>query len=134
MPRGRTRRSNRRIRSLRARHDADGLFASFLHHRRPDDHERLRRLIAPAFAPRAIAAHRDKARELCEARVDAALARGRMEIVGDLARPLALTLAGELLGIPEPLRAELGGTARDLAAELDLFPPSPARANAACWR
>ena len=109
---------------LRARHDANGLFASFLHNRRPDDHERLRRLIAPAFAPRAIAAHRDKARELCEARVDAALARGRMEIVGDLARPLALTLAGGLLGIPESLRAELGASARDLAAELELFPPA----------
>ncbi len=109
---------------LHARHDANGLFASFLHHRPLADHERLRRLIAPAFAPRAIAAHRDKARELCEARVDAALTRGRMEIVGDLARPLALTLAGELLGIPEPLRADLGASARDLAAELELFPPA----------
>ncbi len=59
---------------VRARDDAVALFASFLHHRGPGDHERLRRLIAPAFASRAIAEHRDKARELCEGRVDAALA------------------------------------------------------------
>jgi cytochrome P450 len=108
---------------LRARGDATTLFATFLHHRRPADHARLRRLIAPAFTPRRVAELRARAEELCEACVDAALARGRMDVVGDLARPLALTLASELLGIPEAMHRELGAHARELAHELDPFPP-----------
>jgi cytochrome P450 len=111
---------------VRARADATQLFASFVHHRPPPDHARLRRLIAPAFSPRQVAARRMRAQELCEASVDAGLARGRMDVVGDLARPLALTVSGELLGIPAALHDELGALARDLARALEPFRPSAA--------
>ncbi len=110
---------------LRAHADAVKLIASFLLYRQPADHARLRRLLAPAFTPRALAERRARVVELCEQSVDAALARGRMDVVGDLARPLALTIAGEQLGIPESMHAELGGYARDLASDLDLFPRAP---------
>jgi cytochrome P450 len=65
-----------------------------------DAHTRLRKLIMKVFTPRAIRALAPR----IEALVDELLARGRdngsMEVVGELAYPLPVTVICELLGIP----------------------------------
>ncbi len=66
----------------------------------PPDHTRMRRLLQKTFLPRtlerlAVAIHAT-AREL----LDAAAARGRVDIVADLAYPLPVTVIAELLGVP----------------------------------
>jgi cytochrome P450 len=112
---------------LRAREDAKRLFASFMHGRAADDHARLRRLVMPAFAPSAVAARGTRIEQLTDNRIDEALARGRMDIVGDLGRPVALTIASELLGLPQEMQAACGAAAGDLMYKLDTFTLTPVR-------
>ena len=111
---------------LGAREEARTLFASMLHHQGPADHKRLRRLVLPAFSPKRVAARRARIQELTDASLDAALARGRMDVVDDLARPVAVTIAGEVLGIPEASRSGLGDLSCELIHQLDT-PTSPVR-------
>lgn len=77
----------------------DGDRASMLRVDAPD-HSRLRSLVNKAFTPRAV----ERMRERVAARVDALLepfAPGdRMELVGDLASPLPVTIIAEMLGVP----------------------------------
>jgi len=64
------------------------------------DHTRLRNLVSKAFTPRAV----ERMRERVEARVAELLAPfspgDAMELVGDLASPLPVTIIAELLGVP----------------------------------
>lgn len=67
----------------------------------PPDHTRLRRLIAPAFGPRAVAAvaHRVEAAvgELCDAMAGAA---AEADVITALALPLPVVVVAELIGLP----------------------------------
>lgn len=64
------------------------------------DHTRLRNLVNKAFTPRAV----ERMRERVAARVEALLAPfspgDPMELVGDLASPLPVTIIAEMLGVP----------------------------------
>lgn len=67
----------------------------------PPDHTRLRRLLGPAVTPRAI----ERLRPWMERFVDERLVRagsegGRMELVDDLAFPLAFAVISRILGMP----------------------------------
>lgn len=66
----------------------------------PPNHTRLRKLVSKAFTPRAIERLRPRARALAEESVDAALARGRMEVIEELALRIPATLICELMGVP----------------------------------
>jgi cytochrome P450 len=66
----------------------------------PPDHTRLRKLVSKAFTPRAIARLHDRAHEIAEAQVDAALERGHIDVIADLALPVPSTLICELMGVP----------------------------------
>src|SRR5919199_1937249 len=58
------------------------------------DHSRLRRLVNPALAPRAVERYRPAMRGFLEQLVDAFAADGRCELVADVAKPYpALTIA-----------------------------------------
>jgi cytochrome P450 len=82
--------------------------ADFLARRRPsilttegDEHARLRRLIAPAFTPKAAARFRPAMREVLDALLDPFTPTGRIELVADVCEPYPIPIICRLLGAPE---------------------------------
>jgi cytochrome P450 len=83
----------------------------------PPYHSRVRRLLAPAFTPRALAALQARIEALVDRLLDAAAERGDIDLIADFAAAIPIQLIGDMLGIPqderEPLRdwslAILGG-------------------------
>ncbi len=65
------------------------------------DHARLRRLLAPAFAPRAIEALIPRFRSLAAELIDRFADRGRCEFVTEFAEPYAARAIAIVLGLPE---------------------------------
>jgi cytochrome P450 len=68
--------------------------------RDPPDHTRLRRLVSKAFTPRAIQALQPRITEVVDGMLDAAEARGRVDLVDALAFPLPFAVIAEMLGTP----------------------------------
>jgi cytochrome P450 family 142 subfamily A polypeptide 1 len=68
-----------------------------------DDPEHLsqRRLVTRRFTPRAVQDHADFLRSRIDELLDAVAARGRLEVVHDLAAQLPSRLTADLLGFPE---------------------------------
>lgn len=67
----------------------------------PPDHTRLRRLVTKAFTPRVIEQLRPRIQEFVDQALDAAEAKGELELIGDLAFPLPFAVISEMLGMPE---------------------------------
>jgi cytochrome P450 len=91
----------------------------------PPDHSRLRRLVSAAFTPRRVEGLRPQVQAIIDDLLDAIAACGpdaRVDLVGAFAFPLPFTVICELLGVPEPDRADLG---RGLT-ELLVPTPTPA--------
>jgi cytochrome P450 len=85
----------------------------------PPDHTRLRRLAMPAFTPKRVAALEPRIRSIVDDLLDDLAARGAdgpVDLVAGFAFPLPFTVICELLGIPEPDRADLGRWFADLLA------------------
>lgn len=84
------------------------MLGSFLPLNDPPDHTRLRRLVNKAFTPGMVARLQPgiviKAREL----LDAVEGQERFDVVRDFSHPLTLAVISEMLGVPEPDRAEVG--------------------------
>jgi cytochrome P450 len=66
----------------------------------PPDHERLRRLVSRAFTPPSIERMRSHVQQLVDSMLDAAEARGEIDVIADLARPLPSTIICQMLGVP----------------------------------
>jgi cytochrome P450 len=64
------------------------------------DHTRVRGLVSKAFTPRRVAALADPVRKLVDQLLDEALAKGRFDVIHDLAEPLPAIVIAELLGVP----------------------------------
>jgi cytochrome P450 len=64
------------------------------------DHNRLRLLVSKAFTARAVEAMTHKIQHLVDGFLDAVQARGRMDVIADLAYPLPVTVIAEMLGVP----------------------------------
>ncbi len=64
-------------------------------------HTRLRRLVAPAFSPRAADRLRPFMREVVNGLVDAVAATGRADIASDVCEPYPIPIICELLGAPK---------------------------------
>jgi cytochrome P450 PksS len=64
------------------------------------DHARLRGLVHKAFTPRLIEALRESIENLTEELIRAAKARGRMDLIADLALPLPVAVISHMLGVP----------------------------------
>ncbi|ACA16974.1 cytochrome P450 [Methylobacterium sp. 4-46] len=75
----------------------------------PPRHTRVRRIIAGALAPRAIASMEASIVALVDGLLDAAEERGRIDLIEDFAAAIPVEVIGNLLGVPraerEPLRA-----------------------------
>ena len=75
--------------------------------RDPPDHTRIRRLFAPAFTPKALAALEPRVERLVDALLDRAAARGAFDVVEDFAAALPVALIGDMLGVPGDERGRL---------------------------
>jgi len=92
-------------------------------------HTRLRSLAAAAFSPSKVEALRTHIQELTDNLVDAVAARGRMDIIADLADPLPATLTAELMGVPVEDAIQLKGWSKDFSEMLGNFQHNPGRAG-----
>ncbi|MDA3645442.1 cytochrome P450 [Saccharopolyspora indica] len=67
----------------------------------PPEHARIRRVVAKAFAPRAVELLRGRAEQVVSERVDALVAAGRpADLVEHVTSPFPMAMIGEVLGVP----------------------------------
>lgn len=66
----------------------------------PPDHARLRTLVNIPFTPRMVEQWRGRIQAITDELLDAAQAKGEMELIGDFAFPLPITVITEMLGVP----------------------------------
>ncbi len=90
--------------------------------RDPPDHTRIRRLFAPAFTPRALAALEPRIEALVDRLLDEARARGGMDAVDDFAAAVPVQLIGDMLGVPPDERGPLRGWSVDILSALEPAP------------
>jgi cytochrome P450 len=83
------------------------------------DHTRLRGLVSTAFTPRVIERLRPRIQQLVDELLDAAVGRGSLDIVADLAYPLPVVIISELLGVPPEDHSRFRAWSKELAASLD---------------
>jgi cytochrome P450 len=80
----------------------------------PPEHTRLRRLVQKAFTPRRAAELRPRTAEIAASLLDQLTAGGDVvDLLGDYARPLPITVISELLGIPVTDRGWIWVTVTD---------------------
>jgi cytochrome P450 len=97
--------------------------------RDPPDHTRIRRLFAPAFTPKALAALEPRVARLVDALLDRAAAAGGFEVVDDFAAALPVALIGDMLGVPTDEREPLRGWSLAILGALEPA-PGPERLQA----
>ncbi|UQU64363.1 cytochrome P450 [Couchioplanes caeruleus] len=87
----------------------------------PPDHTRLRRLISSSFTARRVQALRPRIAEM----VGDLLVRmsGEVDFIEGFAFPLPVNVIGELLGVPEPDRAQFQHLVRDWTQVLEIVTP-----------
>ena len=71
----------------------------------PPEHAWARRLILPAFAPRAVERYVEATRELCRSLIDEFIGTGKADAAGQYAQQIPPRVIAELLGI-DPARAD----------------------------
>src|SRR6185312_14217744 len=85
----------------------------------PPIHTRVRKLLAPAFAPRALAALRPRIEALVDRLLDRAQERGTFDLIDDFAAAIPIQLIGDLLGIPADARGSLRQWSLDILGALE---------------
>jgi cytochrome P450 len=73
----------------------------------PPYHSRVRKLLAPAFTPRALMALQPRIEALVDRLLDRAAACGGMDLIADFAAAVPIQLVGDMLGVPEAERGPL---------------------------
>jgi len=73
----------------------------------PPKHTRMRALVSKGFTPRRVRDLEHSITTLTRRYLDAALAAGEFDFVGDFAGLLPMDVISDLMGVPEPDRAEL---------------------------
>ncbi len=84
----------------------------------PPDHTRVRGLVSKAFTPRHVARLRGRIEALVDELLTAVAARGRMDVIADLAAPLPAIVIAELLGVPAEDRPRFKAWSSDLVSVL----------------
>ena len=99
-------RNLRRWKRIRARHARAGLPDPYESERAsmlrldPPDHTRLRNLVSKAFTPRAVERMRPVIEKYVEELLGRLAGRSEMELIGDFAAPLPVSVIAEMLGVP----------------------------------
>lgn len=73
----------------------------------PPLHSRVRKLLAPAFTPRALDLLQPRFEAMVERLLDRAEAAGGMDVIGDYAAALPVEIIGDMLGVPLEERGPL---------------------------
>ena len=76
------------------------MFARWLITLDGERHQTMRRAFGGRFAPRAVETYREPIESTANALIDAAVERGRMDLVREFARPLPLQIICRVLGVP----------------------------------
>ncbi|MBI4933816.1 MAG: cytochrome P450 [Actinobacteria bacterium] len=79
----------------------------------PPSHTRIRQLVQQAFTRAAVDEQRGRVLELVDAYLAAGLRAGELDLVTELAFPLTITVASEMIGIPADARAEFRASFED---------------------
>lgn len=66
----------------------------------PPDHRKMRDLVSRAFTPKAVQNLGERIRAIIDHQLEEPMARGSMEVVGELTYPLPVIVIAEMLGIP----------------------------------
>jgi cytochrome P450 len=85
-------------------------------HTTPEGHHRFQQLLKRYFTPATVNGLRPRVRQLTGELLDAVAARGRMDVVPDLAYPLPANIIAEMFGMPASDRERLRAWSRDLLA------------------
>ena len=93
----------------------------------PPAHGRIRGLASKAFTPRRVQVLRSHIQDITDSLLDAVQARGRMDVIADLAYPLPAIVTAEMLGVPVSDRDQLKEWSEDFAQLLGNFQYSPDR-------
>jgi cytochrome P450 len=88
----------------------------------PPRHTRLRLLVNKAFTPKTVEELAPFIRAFVDKALDAAAARGRMDLMADLAFPLPATVIAEMLGVPPEDRDRFKHWSDDVTAALGNVP------------
>jgi cytochrome P450 len=75
----------------------------------PPYHTRVRKLLAPAFTPRALKTLQPRIEALVDRLLDRAAERGSLDLIDDFAAAIPLQLIGDMLGVPSDEREPLRG-------------------------
>src|SRR5215469_3454017 len=75
----------------------------------PPAHTRVRKLLTPAFAPRALKALEPRIESLVDRLLERAAERSHIDLIEDFAAAIPVQLIGDLLGIPSEERGALRG-------------------------
>jgi cytochrome P450 len=75
----------------------------------PPYHTRVRKLLAPAFTPRALRELQARIEALVDRLLEAAAERGEIDLIADFAAAIPIQLIGDMLGIPQGEREPLRG-------------------------
>jgi cytochrome P450 len=92
----------------------------------PPLHTRVRRIIAGALTPRAIADMEEPVTTLVDSLLDAMAARGEVDLIEDFASAIPVEVIGNMLGVPRDERGPLRGWSLAILGALE---PAPAPAQ-----
>jgi cytochrome P450 len=94
----------------------------------PPAHTRLRSLASQAFTPQRVEVLRGHIRDITDRLLDKVQAKGRMDVIADLAEPLPCIVTAEMLGVPVDDFQQLKAWSQDFAEMLGNFQHNPERA------
>jgi len=85
----------------------------------PPDHTRQRRLVTPAFSPKAVATYRGRIERTVGGLLDQAAAAGQFDLVSQFAAPLPIAVITDLLGVPDANAEEFAEYGASIGSALD---------------
>ena len=94
----------------------------------PPAHTRLRALASAAFTPGRVERLRSHIQDITNSLIDSVIAKGRMDIMSDLAAPLPAAITTEMMGLPLGDQDQLKNWSADFAEMLGNFQHNPGRA------
>jgi cytochrome P450 len=98
-------------------------FDTWMLFRNPPEHTRLRGLVQKAFTPRIVEALKPPMRRLVDELLECAAAKGKMDVIADLAFPLPVTVIAWMLGVPQSDHARFKAWSNALAVTLEPVVP-----------